>query len=65
MQGRVAHWNPERGFGFIAINGEPDVFAHVSQVEDGFDPLINDLVNFEIEIDTQGRRKARNVFRAD
>lgn len=60
--GIVKWFNPEKGFGFIAQDGGPDVFVHFSAIEgSGYRNLVeNDRVEFEV---TQGPKgpNAANV----
>lgn len=30
--GTVKRWNPDKGYGFIVVAGQPDVFFHISAV---------------------------------
>jgi CspA family cold shock protein len=61
-QGTVKWFNSEKGFGFIAVDGRPDVFVHFSAIAaDGYRSLSeNQLVELEI---TQGHKglQAENV----
>jgi cold shock protein len=54
-QGTVKWFNAEKGFGFIAVDGGPDVFVHYSAiVMDGYKTLDQDQrVEFEV---TQGQK---------
>lgn len=60
--GTVKWFNPEKGYGFIAQDGGPDVFVHFSAIEGaGYRNLVeNDRVEFEV---TQGPKgpNAANV----
>jgi cold shock protein len=62
MQGTVKFFNAEKGFGFIARDGEGDLFVHFSSIQtDGFKTLNEgDTVEFEVG---QGRKgeEAQNV----
>ena len=62
VQGTVKWFNAEKGFGFIAQESGPDVFAHFSEIQsNGFKSLEDgQKVNFEVE---QGQRglQATNI----
>ncbi|HEM2988709.1 TPA: cold-shock protein [Streptococcus suis] len=62
VQGTVKWFNAEKGFGFIAQENGPDVFAHFSEIQsNGFKSLEDgQKVTFEVE---QGRRglQATNI----
>ncbi|MCE7793200.1 cold-shock protein [Salipaludibacillus sp. CUR1] len=61
-QGTVKWFNAEKGFGFIEVEGQDDVFVHFSAIQgEGFKTLDEgQAVNFDIE---QGQRgpQAANV----
>jgi cold shock protein len=61
-QGTVKWFNGDRGYGFIAVEGGPDVFVHVSAITgDGYRSLEEgQKVEFDI---TQGQKgpQAENV----
>jgi CspA family cold shock protein len=64
--GKLKMWNPDRGFGFIAVDaGGPDMFLHVSELKDaGIDPdqlKVGDRLTFEIGSTRDGKTKASNV----
>ncbi len=62
MTGRVKWFNDRKGFGFIEVQGQKDVFVHYSAVQgEGFKSLKEgDEVEFEV---TQGPKgpQATNV----
>ncbi|HEM4585232.1 TPA: cold-shock protein [Streptococcus suis] len=62
VQGTVKWFNAENGFGFIAQENGPDVFAHFSEIQsNGFKSLEDgQKVTFEVE---QGQRglQATNI----
>jgi CspA family cold shock protein len=50
VEGTVKWFNAEKGFGFIAQSGGPDVFVHYSEIQgDGFKNLEeNQKVEFDV-----------------
>ncbi|MRQ96721.1 RNA chaperone/antiterminator CspA, partial [Bacillus anthracis] len=60
----VKWFNNEKGFGFIEVPGENDVFVHFSAIEtDGFKSLEEgQKVSFEIEEGNRGPQ-AKNVIK--
>lgn len=62
-QGTVKWFNSEKGYGFIATDGGPDVFVHYSAIEmDGFKTLMEgDRVKFEVQAGRDGRSQAAKV----
>jgi cold shock CspA family protein len=65
LDGTLAQWNDERGFGFIEPRtGGPRVFVHVSAFpRDGRRPAVGERLQFRIAIDASGRKQARAVWR--
>ncbi|WP_374499427.1 cold shock domain-containing protein [Zoogloea sp.] len=65
IEGSLVKWNKERGFGFIAPDqGGPDVFVHaVAFPHDGIRPYVGERLSFEIGVDADGRKRARNLQR--
>lgn len=63
-QGTVKWFNAEKGFGFIAQENGPDVFAHFSEIQtDGFKTLDEgQKVTFDV---TEGQRgpQATNIVK--
>lgn len=53
MQGKVKHFNSEKGYGFIAGDGSKDIFVHISQV---VGPTIkkDDIVYYEVRESQKG-----------
>ncbi|MBA2173755.1 cold-shock protein [Halobacillus locisalis] len=64
LQGTVKWFNAEKGFGFIEVEGQDDVFVHFSAIEgEGFKTLEeNETVSFEIVEGNRGPQAA-NVQR--
>ncbi|MDG6220322.1 MAG: cold-shock protein [Candidatus Thermoplasmatota archaeon] len=49
MQGTVKWYNETKSFGFIAVEGEKDIFVHRSALPEGTTLREGDTVEFEIE----------------
>ncbi|SDN37214.1 cold-shock protein [Allokutzneria albata] len=64
--GTVKWFNSEKGYGFIATDGGPDVFVHYSAIEmDGFRTLAEgERVEFEVQDGRDGRKQAASVRKA-
>ncbi|MFC4559044.1 cold-shock protein [Virgibacillus kekensis] len=64
LQGNVKWFNAEKGFGFIEVEGQDDVFVHFSAIQgEGFKTLEeNETVTFEIVEGNRGPQAA-NVQR--
>ncbi|MEH6945601.1 cold-shock protein [Bacillus sp. JJ634] len=60
VQGKVKWFNAEKGFGFIEVEGQDDVFVHFSAIQgDGFKTLEEGQdVTFEIEQGARGPQAA-------
>ena len=67
IEGTLTKWNDDRGFGFITpTQGEPEVFVHISAFpRDGRRPTIGERLTFEIETDSAGKRRAKNLLCPD
>ena len=64
VQGKVKWFNAEKGFGFIEVEGQDDVFVHFSAIQgEGFKTLEEGQeVSFEIIEGTRGPQ-ASNVVK--
>ncbi|MCG3088799.1 cold-shock protein [Sporosarcina cyprini] len=62
-QGTVKWFNSEKGFGFIEVEGEDDVFVHFSAIQgDGFKSLDEGQhVEFEVVEGNRGLQAANVV----
>lgn len=65
FDGKLEEWNDDRGFGFITpLRGGDPVFVHISAFQsDGRRPRIGELLSFEVEPATDGKRRAVSVQR--
>ncbi|MCP3026794.1 cold-shock protein [Halobacillus sp. A5] len=65
VEGTVKWFNAEKGFGFIEVEGQDDVFVHFSAIqEEGFKSLEEgQVVSFEIQEGQRGPQAA-NVQKA-
>jgi cold shock CspA family protein len=63
IDGTLAKWNDDRGFGFITpTRGGPEVFAHISAFpRDGQRPRLGERLSFEIGIGKDGKQQAKNI----
>jgi len=63
LQGKVKWFNQEKGYGFIEVEGEKDVFVHYSAIQqEGFKTLKEgDNVEFEV-VEEQKGPQAANVI---
>ncbi|TLM74015.1 MAG: cold-shock protein [Actinobacteria bacterium] len=62
-QGTVKWFNPDKGYGFISIEGGEDVFVHYSEIQtDGYKTLDEgQAVEFEVTDGQGGNKQASNV----
>lgn len=63
FSGTIKTWNDDRGFGFIeADQGGQEVFVHIKAFEARSGrPQINQKVSFEVELNRDGKKRAKNV----
>lgn len=54
QSGTVKWFNSEKGFGFIAREGEKDIFVHVKQVKKAADLREGDQVTFGVDQGPRG-----------
>lgn len=54
MIGTIKVFNRTRGYGFIAVENTDDVFFHITEIQDGMEPLIGTQVEFETETSPKG-----------
>lgn len=63
LDGVIKEWNDERGFGFIEpMQGGQKVFLHIKAIErNGSRPSIGQTVSFEVDVNQDGKKQAKNV----
>ena len=54
LDGVIKWYNARKGFGFIEVEGEKDVFIHNTQVPEGTHLDEGDKVSFEVEEGEKG-----------
>ena len=66
LEGQVKKYNAERGFGFIAIEGEnKDIFFHIKDYPNKqIEPKLGERLKFMI-VEDQGKLKAGHIVRLD
>ena len=62
-EGKVKWFNADKGYGFIEVEGQEDVFVHFSEIQsEGFKSLDEgQTVSFEITTGRNGKPQASNV----
>lgn len=66
ITGTVKWFNAEKGYGFIAVEGEDDVFVHITAVQASGLTLNEDMkITFEKEQGRNGKYSAVNLAVAD
>lgn len=65
FNGTLKKWNAERGFGFVVAEpGNQELFVHVSAFpRDGRQPIVGEPLSFEMELGSDGRKRAVRVRR--
>jgi uncharacterized membrane protein YsdA (DUF1294 family)/cold shock CspA family protein len=63
LEGTLASWNPDRGFGFIAPErGGPQIFVHIRAFPQGTTmPVVGSKLDYEVEVTADGKTRARFV----
>lgn len=66
INGTVKWFNADKGYGFIAVEGENDVFVHVTAVKASGLNLVEDMkISFEKQQGDNGKWSAVNLQAAD
>ncbi len=62
MEGKLKHWNEDKGFGFISLTETQDVFIHISALKKmSRRPIVGDIITFDIHTDNNGKKRATNT----
>ncbi|HAT07705.1 MAG TPA: cold-shock protein [Rhodobiaceae bacterium] len=65
ITGTVKWFNTDKGYGFIAVEGQDDVFVHISAVQESGLTLKEDMkVSFEKQQGSNGKFSAVNLVDA-
>ena len=65
ITGTVKWFNADKGYGFIAVEGQDDVFVHISAVQESSLTLKEDMkVSFEKQQGNNGKFSAVNLVNA-
>lgn len=56
VEGKVKFFNTNKGFGFIEIEGQDDIFLHISEVQNNEELTEGDEVRFEIGEGDKGKK---------
>ncbi len=65
VEGKIKKYNSERGFGFIALEGQADIFFHITDFPKvGGEPKVGELLKFLI-VQDKDKFKAANIVRLD
>jgi len=65
VEGKIKKYNSERGFGFIALEGQADIFFHITDFpKAGGEPKVGELLKFLI-VQDKDKFKAANIVRLD
>jgi uncharacterized membrane protein YsdA (DUF1294 family)/cold shock CspA family protein len=64
LEGKLASWNSEKGFGFIKPKlGGKDIFVHIRDLRcKSKAPLIGDTIFYDVKQGTDGKSKAYNAY---
>ncbi len=63
IQGQLTKWDDDRGFGFVtpSTGGDP-IFLHIGALKNTpRRPHVGDIIHFEVEVQADGRSRARNA----
>ena len=57
LDGRIKWFDPDKGYGFIEMTGEKDIFIHINNLPNGIDKLTaGQPVRFQTETTKKGVR---------
>ena len=60
LEGTVKRWIEGRGYGFVEVDGEDDIFVHNTDLDGTYVLMQGQKVEFDVETTPKGPR-ARNV----
>jgi len=61
-KGKLEEWSDEEGFGIVkSVHNRRDVFIHISSLEEGVNPIIGDMIEYNIIRNKDGQDEAINA----
>ena len=59
MEGKIKFYNENKGFGFITMDNEEDLFFHVSEIQNQEELTEGDDVRFDIGNGERGKKAVK------
>ncbi len=56
MEGTVKRWLTGRGYGFIGVDDDDDIFVHYTDLQDAYALMRGQKVEFDVETTPKGPR---------
>lgn len=61
-QGKLKHWDDDKGFGFIEQRNGKDIFIHISSLKRmSRRPVVGDIIHYQIHTEKNGKNRAVNA----
>jgi len=59
MDGKVKFYNEKKGFGFIEVEGQDDLFFHVSEIQNNEELSDGDEIRFDVAEGQRGKKAVK------